>query len=502
MKAAAEWIMPEVELPCIPDYSVDITHYGAVGDGRTDNTSAIHRAIQQCSEAGGGRVVIPPGIWLTGPLTLASRLELHVERGALVLFSRQFEDYPLIHSYYEGTPFIRCQSPLNGEHLEDVAITGEGIFDGNGDAWRPVKIWKMTEPQWERLIQSGGVVEPYGETWWPTAAAMQGAQLVKELQEAGNQQIEDYVAARDYLRPNLLSLRHCKRVLLKGPTFQNSAAWCLHPFACEHVTLQQLTIRNPWYAQNGDGMDIESCKYVEIADCMLDVGDDAICIKSGKDEAGRRLGLPCEYVTIHDCVVYHGHGGFVIGSEMSGGVRYVHVQDCMFIGTEIGLRFKSARGRGGVVEDIRIERIQMSQIEGAAISFNLFYEGKAGSGQAELDPQPVSVETPVFRRIQMNGITCAGAQIAVLVNGLPEMPLQDVSISGLRAQTEQGISCYSASRLCLEDAELLVQEEPVVKLHQCEEVRLIDVTCCGIQAENRMMEITGERSRDIKWLTK
>jgi polygalacturonase len=390
--------MPEVLLPDIPDRMFGITDFGAVGDGMKDNTEAFRLAIEACGEAGGGKVVIPAGVWLTGPLSLRSKLEIHAEAGALVLFSKQFDDYPLVMSHYEGKPGIRCQSPLDGEGLTDVAITGAGVFDGGGEAWRPVKKWKMTEGQWELLVQSGGVLDDT-EQWWPTAAAMCGRDVVERLEQEGIADLEAYREVRDHLRPNLLSLRKCKRILLVGPTFQNSAAWCLHPWASEHVTIRHVMVRNPWFAQNGDGLDLDSCRYALVKNCSFDVGDDAICMKSGKDEAGRALGIPCEYITIQGCRVYDGHGGFVIGSEMSGGVSRIHVSDCTFIGTDIGLRFKSARGRGGVVEDIAIERIYMKDIKREAISFHMFYAGKSGSGAAEEEAMPVSVNAcfPQYR---------------------------------------------------------------------------------------------------------
>ncbi|WNQ13233.1 glycoside hydrolase family 28 protein [Paenibacillus aurantius] len=491
------WTMPEVHLPSIPGNTVRLTDYGAVGDGRTDNTEAFRRAIEDCVKAGGGRVVIPPGLWLTGPITLASRLELHAEEGAVVRFSRRYTDYPLISSTFEGGPSIRCQSPLNAESAEDVAITGKGVFDGGGEAWRPVKRWKMTEPQWNRLASSGGVVEESGEVWWPSEAARNGAAGVEQLLRKGKKEPEDFLPYRDYLRPNLLSFRKCKRILLDGPTFQNSAAWNLHPWASEHVTIRRVTVRNPWYAQNGDGLDLDSCRFALVEGCTFDVGDDAICLKSGKDEAGRALGLPTEYVTIRDCTVYHGHGGFVIGSEMSGGVRRVQISDCLFMGTDIGLRFKSARGRGGVVEDIHIERIRMTDIAGEAISFHLFYEGVEGSGTARDESHPVTEETPIFRNIQIRDVDCAGADKAFLVNGLAEMPLEGVSVRNYTATAREGVVCHQVNQLVLEDVTVFPTEGPLVKLHQSRNVEILRLGGAGGESDSRMLAVTGAASAHI-----
>ncbi|MCI3926296.1 glycoside hydrolase family 28 protein [Paenibacillus sp. TRM 82003] len=462
----------DVQVPVIPDRVFDITDFGAVGDGIHDNSEAFEAALSACEEAGGGKIVIPAGIWFTGPIRLRSRTELHTSAGALVRFSPRFDDYPLIPSTYEGLVTVRCRSPIDGERLEDVAITGGGVFDASGEAWRPVKRYKMTAQAWEALVASGGVVDEAADIWWPTERAMRGRALVEKLIEADCQEPAAFEEAHEYLRPNLLSLRQCKRVLLEGPTFQNSPAWCLHPWACEHVTIRGVTVRNPWFSQNGDGLDLDSCRYALVEDCSFDVGDDAICMKSGKDKRGRELGLPCEHVLIRGCRVYHGHGGFVIGSEMSGGVRDVTIEDCLFMGTDIGLRFKSARGRGGVVEDIRISDIRMIDIVHEAISFHLFYEGKEGSGDAMAGTVPVTEETPVFRNIEMKRITCSGAKKALLVNGLAELPVEGLRLEGFDYRGRQGIICTNLVNASLKKLKLQVEEGPPVTLHACENVEV------------------------------
>ncbi|HZG85982.1 MAG TPA: glycoside hydrolase family 28 protein [Paenibacillus sp.] len=490
--------IPEVAAPNIPNRSVSIVDYGAVGDGHTDNTQAIHAAIQACASAGGGQVVIPPGVWLTGPISLQSRIELHAEAGALVLFSKRFRDYPLVLSSYEGKQTVRCQSPLDGEGLEDIAITGRGVFDGGGEAWRPVKRWKMTERQWNALIRSGGVVDE-NDVWWPTQAAKDGAAVAARLEREGVTDVDRYEAVRDYLRPNLLSLRRCRRILLDGPTFQNSAAWCLHPWASEQIIIRNVTVRNPWYAQNGDGLDIDSCRQVVVEDSAFDVGDDAICLKSGKDEAGRRLGLPSEHIAIRNCTVYHGHGGIVVGSEMSGGVRDVRVSDCTFIGTDIGIRFKSCRGRGGVVERIVIERVRMRDIVGEAISFNLYYEGKSGSGaMGDETPFPVTEETPAFRNIRITDVVCQGAESALLINGLPEMPVSDFEWRDSVVSSKHGIVCRYGERVTLRNVELRVQGGPLVTLHQCRDIRLEGMAGEGSPDDDRLLHVTGSLTEAIE----
>ncbi|KAA8785734.1 polygalacturonase [Paenibacillus sp. 4624] len=497
--SAAELQAYEVDLPVIPDNDFHITEYGAVGDGLTDNTEAFRLVIAACADAGGGRIIIPAGVWLTGPIVLRSRIELHVQAGALVTFSQDFNKYSLIASSFEGWQVVRCQSPIDADGLEDIAITGEGIWDGGGEAWRPVKRSKMTAAQWKRLLASGGVVEESNTTdeqiWWPSQSAMDGSAIAEKLYQEKVRDLTAHEEIRDFLRPNMVSLRRCKRVLLEGPTFQNSPAWNLHPWACEHVTIRKVNVRNPWFSQNGDGLDIESCRHVLVEQSMFDVGDDAICMKSGKDAEGRELGMPSEYVTIRDCTVYHGHGGFVIGSEMSGGVRHVRVTDCTFIGTDIGLRFKSARGRGGVVEDIQIERIYMKDIIMEAISFSFFYANMEGSARGGDLAKEVSEETPVFRDIRISDVVCAGADTALFVSGLPEMPLDSVSIERFGVEARTGIQCAQAKHLQITGLQAQITEGPLIHLHNCKGATLEDIK--GVGADGKLLKVTGLESAGI-----
>ena len=384
LTADLPFAMAPVALPQIPARVCSIADHGARGDGATLNTEAIAAAIEACSKAGGGRVVVPRGIFLTGPIELKSRIDLHLDRGALLRFSPRFELYPPVRASYEGGDRVKARSPIWAKGAEDIAITGEGVIDGSGQAWRPVKKFKMTANQWKALLASGGVVDASGENWWPSREAMNGEATVKALDARGSGvPLADYAAAREFLRPVMISLVECRRVLLDGPTFQNSPAWNIHPLLCEDMVIRNITVLNPWYSQNGDGLDLESCRRVIVHNCKFDVGDDAICIKSGKDEAGRKRGRPTEDIVIADNIVYHGHGGFTVGSEMSGGVRNILVERCTFLGTDIGVRFKTTRGRGGVVEKIWIRDVQMTDIPTDAIGFNMYYGGEAPTEAAD-----------------------------------------------------------------------------------------------------------------------
>ena len=443
--------MPVVQRPSFPDYQVDIRDFGAKADGETLNTEAINNAIKAVSEKGGGKVVIPEGLWLTGPVVLQNNVNLHVEKNALVLFSGDADLYPLVRTSFEGLDMLRCQSPISAMNAENIAITGYGVLDGSGDSWRPVKRNKMTDGQWKSLLKSGGVVDESGKVWYPNEGALKASILTgsKEKREISDSEWE---GMKRWLRPVLLSIVKSKRVLLEGVTFRNSPSWCLHPLSCEDLTLNGVKVFNPWYSQNGDALDVESCKNVVVTNSLFDAGDDAICIKSGEDADGRRRGEPCENVLVKNNTVLHGHGGFVVGSEMSGGVRNVYVADCTFIGTDVGLRFKSTRGRGGVVENVYVDNINMINIPGDALIADLYYAVKDAPGA----PVPaVTEETPSFKNIHISNISCKGAGRAMFLNGLPEMPIENFSVRNMRiTDAQKGAFINKVAGVTLENIEI------------------------------------------------
>lgn len=443
--------MPVVQRPSFPDYQVDIRDFGAKADGETLNTEAINNAIKAVSEKGGGKVVIPEGLWLTGPVVLQNNVNLHVEKNALVLFSGDADLYPLVRTSFEGLDMLRCQSPISAMNAENIAITGYGVLDGSGDSWRPVKRNKMTDGQWKSLLKSGGVVDESGKVWYPNEGALKASILTgsKEKREISDSEWE---GMKRWLRPVLLSIVKSKRVLLEGVTFRNSPSWCLHPLSCEDLTLNGVKVFNPWYSQNGDALDVESCKNVVVTNSLFDAGDDAICIKSGKDADGRRRGEPCENVLVKNNTVLHGHGGFVVGSEMSGGVRNVYVADCTFIGTDVGLRFRSTRGRGGVVENVYVDNINMINIPGDALIADLYYAVKDAPGA----PVPaVTEETPSFKNIHISNISCKGAGRAMFLNGLPEMPIENFSVRNMRiTDAQKGAFINKVAGVTLENIEI------------------------------------------------
>ena len=497
LPADLPFVMPQLTVPEFKDQSFLITDYGAVSDGQTKNTEAFAKAISACAEASGGQVTVPAGIWITGPITLKSRVNLHLLPGSLILFSTDIDDYPMVPKTWEGSEAIRRMSPITAENLENIAITGSGIIDGSGQVWRHVKKDKLTESQWKKLTGSGGVVDSAGRIWYPSEQSMNGSKTVKTLRKR-NAEPAQYAAAGEHLRPVMVSLVNCKNVLLDGPTFQNSPAWNIHPLLCENVIIRNLNVRNPRWSQNGDGLDVESCKNVLVSNCRFDVGDDAICMKSGRDEYGRQRGRATENVIIEDCIVYHGHGGFTVGSEMSGGVRNVLVRNCNFLGTDIGLRFKSTRDRGGEVEDIYIEDIFMTDIPTDAIRFNLFYSQKFPGAEKSLDspPDPVTEQTPRFQRIHMKNILCRGAKRALYMQGLPEMPIRQITFENVTLLADTGVLCIETEDITFKNFKILPKEDPAFGLYNARQMHLDSIDMPADAKVNLIL--AGEKTKAVE----
>ncbi|MCR4918652.1 MAG: glycoside hydrolase family 28 protein [Prevotella sp.] len=443
--AQLPFAMPALKAPQIPQRRVVLTDFGADPTGQQLSTDAFAKAIDQLATQGGGHLVVPQGVWLTGPIVLKSNIDLHLEAGAVIQFAADESLYPVIDVSFEGLDTRRCQSPLSAYKAENISISGQGVIDGNGQYWRPVKRQKVTEGHWKRLLDIPGSQEMKKGYWVPSAGYAKGERLANMNVPEGLTTDDDWNSIKRFLRPVMVSLVGCKNVLLQGVIFQNSPAWNLHPLMCENIIIDDVLVRNPDYAQNGDALDLESCKNALVVNSRFDAGDDGICIKSGKDADGRRRAMPCENVVVSGCTVFAGHGGFVVGSEMSGGVKNIKVSNCQFVGTDVGLRFKSTRGRGGVVEGIWIDNVTMADIVNDAIIFNLYYGGKSVAEQvADGDKPdtdkayPVDETTPEFRDIHISNVRCSNAGRAMLFNGLPEKPIDGIHLNNIWIRAKKG----------------------------------------------------------------
>lgn len=498
--------LPVIRTTSFKKDTFNILKYGAKADGITLNTKSINDAISDCNKKGGGVVVIPGGLWITGPVELKSNVNLHLQKNAVLQSSRDFNQYQLVAGNWEGLPQMRNQSPVWATNQENIAITGFGIIDGAGDAWRMVKREKLTETSWKKLIASGGVLDSAKRIWYPTEQSLKGSKLKNPGEIKPEKTAEFYNEVKDFLRPNLLVLTNCKRILLEGVTIQNSPAWCLHPLMSQDITIRNVNVKNPWYAQNGDGLDLESCKNVLIENSVFDVGDDGICIKSGRDEAGRKRAMPTQDVIVRNCVVYHAHGGFVIGSEMSGGAKNIYVDNCTFIGTDIGLRFKTTRGRGGVVENIHITNISMKDIPGEAILFDMYYAAQdpiplAGEKREppKVETHPVSEATPQFQNFYIKNVVCNGAAKGIFVRGLPEMNVKNIVMEDFTLQSNEGLDFTEATGITLRNIQLIsTNTNPVLNIHNSRNITLDKIRYK--EGSELLLNVTGEKSSAIQLL--
>lgn len=467
--------MPRIDIPVFPDRSVSIIDFGAVGNGSDLCTDAFTRAMDAVSLKGGGTIIVPVGVWLTGPIVFKSNINLHLEKGAIILFSHDKNLYPLVETIFEGLATKRCQSPISGRKLTNVAITGDGAIDGNGQYWRPLKKQSVTESYWKKFTSNGGIFKR-ADYWYPSAQYLKGQQLSEMNVPRNLKTTEEWNSIRDFLRPVMVNFIECKNLYLQGVLFQNSPAWNLHPLMCENVILEGVDVRNPAYAENGDGIDLESCKNTLIINSTFDVGDDGICIKSGKDKEGRQRARPCENLIVDNCTVFKGHGGFVVGSEMSGGARNMKVANCKFIGTDVGLRFKSKRGRGGVVENIFAENIAMMDIVTEPLLFDLYYMGKSAA-EARFDSitgklviPKADETTPTFRNIHIKNIFCTNANRAMYFNGLPENPIEGIYVENAFISSKLGGEIKESKHIVLKNIVIKQSEGPALKIQNCKDI--------------------------------
>ncbi len=402
--------------PVLDSFSQDgiysIKDYGAVGDGKTLCTNAIQKTIETCASHGGGKVVVPPGNYITGALFLKSNICFEVFPGATLLFDNNIEDCPIVDGRWEGIERKVYASLFTGHNLKNVSIIGRGIIDGQGKAW------------WE--------------------AHYENEKLRKENRLSGREPDNPKESPLKVPRPRMINLYNCTNVLISELTILNSPSWTIHPVYCENVTIEKISIIQPYESPNTDGINPESCKNVRIFNCFVDCGDDCITIKSGYNADGRRVAKPCENIVISNCTFAHGRSAIGIGSEMSGDVRNITISNCVFNGTLRGLRIKTSRGRGGIVENYRADNIIMYNVE-TAISIDMFY------GEEDTTSIPITIETPTFKNIHLSNITAINAKNAVQIIGLPEAPIAFISITNSNFTAKNGFDIRFVEKISLKD---------------------------------------------------
>lgn len=390
-----------VEEFTIPARSMDIRDFGAVGDGATLNTSAFQTAIDELARVGGGHIIVPQGIWLTGPFELKSNIDLHLERNAMVIFS------PDKSLYVDPNPRAsRVRPCISADRCTNISITGSGTLDGNGAQWRPVKRMKVSDVEWRRFKAMGGVERQDGSLWYPWELT------------SGYPDVADTPERQEKKRNDLFRIYDCENVMLKGVTFQNAPKFHVHPFNSRNIIIDGITVRCPWNAQNGDAIDLSDCHQALIVNTTVDAGDDGLCMKSGDFKKGALVN-GCEDILIQDNTVYNAHGGFVIGSEDVCGMTRIVVRNCTFSGTDTGLRFKSGVGRGGRTADIYISGIVMTDIRSEAVIFQCDYADRpAGSKESDIVKPKELVKVPEFTDIHISDVVCRGAVTAIAASGL------------------------------------------------------------------------------------
>ncbi|WP_261805845.1 glycoside hydrolase family 28 protein [Lapidilactobacillus luobeiensis] len=369
--------------------AINVVDLGAQAKGHLA-TKAIQKAIDQAADQGGGQVTIPAGHFLTGSIELKSNVELHLEAGAILKFSDDPIDFPVIDSRWEGVSRQVYRPCIYAHQATNIAITGLGTLDGNGAKW-----WHIFREERDKLV---------------------------------------------YPRPQFIGFDDCERVLLENFQIKDSPSWTVHPVNCQNVTINNISIKNPIDSPNTDGIDPESCRNVRISNCQIDVGDDCIALKSGTEQNASEK-IACENITISNCTLLHGHGAIVLGSEMSGGIQNVTISNCTFEQTDRGIRLKSRRGRGGVIKNFVVSNIIMNEVL-CPFVFNLFYFcGPNGRTEYVADKRayPVTEKTPRFTQFQFSNIIAQNVRSAAgYIYGLPEQLITDVTFSHVQIRMASG----------------------------------------------------------------
>jgi len=395
---AVPGILARITPPTFPDRDFTITSFGAAAGGQSDCTDAIRKAIEACAAAGGGRVVVPRGLFVTGAIHLKSNVNLHLAEGAVLKFSPDPKQYlPVVYTRFEGTECLNYSPLIYAFEQQNVAITGTGILDGSASA----------------------------ENWWGWtkrgSATPPASGSIRKLLDFNDRKVPVEMrrfGEGEYLRPNFIQPYRCRNVLIEGVTINNSPMWEIHPVLCTNVTVRGVKIMS--HGPNNDGCDPESCRDVLIENCTFDTGDDCIAIKSGRNDDGRRVGVPSENIIVRNCTMKDGHGGVVMGSEVSGGVRNVFVENCRMDSPNLerALRFKSNARRGGVIENIYMRNVEIGRVAEAILTVDFLYETGADGPYK-----------PVVRTVSIENVRSASSPRVMWIAGFAGAVIDDINFS-------------------------------------------------------------------------
>jgi len=473
----APFEMPQFNRPVFPARIFDIRDFGAVEGGKVKNTQAISKTIKAAKKAGGGRVLIPAGKWLTGAIHLESNVNLHIAEGALVLFSNKLKDYlPAVFSRHEGMECYKPSGLIYALECDNIAITGKGRLHGQGRPW-----WGSRESR--KMILDGKTVTD--GTRRLNELCAEGVPVAKRIFDGSE---------GDFIRPSFINPVKCTNVFIEGITVLYGPMWTVNPVYCENVIVRKVKVRTEGdygHTPNGDGVNPDSCRNVLIEYCDMDTGDDCFAIKSGRAEDGLRVGIPCENVVIRHCQGRQGHGGVVIGSETSGGIRNIFIRDCTFNGTDRGLRFKTARGRGATIENVWAQDIQMGEIVKEAIIVNTLRYTK------RYPAHPLTDRTPTYRNLNFRNIVCEYAnKAAIRIVGLPEKPMAGLRFENIDIKAVEGIQAQDASDMQFVNVNVVPDKGSVVLLDECFDVTVENVKCP--KDADAFLQLIGKSTKGIR----
>jgi len=401
----------------------NIVEFGAKADGGSDSSTAISKAIGALADAGGGTVYVPPGVFLTGPIEFVDNMTLYLEAGAVLRFSTDFDDYyPLKQVRIQGIPLLSFSPLIYGRNVNNISIRGQGTLDGQGQVWHDF-------------------LRDFREKWGKSDKTEYLNKWQKEFFEV-NHPVEP--EQDGFMRPQLIHFYECRDIVMTDVRLRNSPFWTCHFALCEDLSIRGIDVFNP-PGFNPDGVTFEACRNVRLSDSHFDVRDDGIALKAGKRKPGVVPTTPCENVTITNCTVVNGAAGFAIGSEMSGGVRNVTVSNCVFRNTGSGIHIKTRRGRGGIVEDIRIDNIVIKDSKKkAAILVDMLY-------WRPTSPEEVSEQTPILRDLHFSNIRSSGNKGGIVLRGLEELPLSNVTFTNIDSADATGIEVENVSDLRIQN---------------------------------------------------
>lgn len=448
-KAPFKVELPQPAKSSLSQKTISVKDYGAVADGKTNNTEAFQKAIDEGSAKGNTVISVPAGIWLLGPIELKSDITIQINKGAVLQFTKDRTKYPMLAKNSAGTDYF-VMSPIYAKNVKNITITGEGIIDGGGDSWRPVKKSKVTAEFWNDLIKTGTLSDDK-KVWWPSQNAMNGDRILNDLKKKQNASADEFLKTRDFQRPYLMNLINCKNLQMSGITIQNSPKLTVYISQSDGVILNNLKVLNPKWGQNTDGIDISGSKNVLVYGCTVDVGDDGICMKSSSKKNENDVQL--ENIIIAKNTVYNAHGGFSIGSNTDGGMKNIFVTDCTFDGTDIGIRVKSNEGIGGKVSNIYIENIKMANIVNEAVYLSSIYENKQ-VGKSN-DNSTRGEKIPDYSYFYLKNIVCTGAETAISLTGLENAPIHDLFFDNVNITATNGFIAENAENISMKNTKII-----------------------------------------------